>query len=292
MNGKTIPRIELISATVIFGSIGVFVRLIDLPSSFIAMCRGLIAFVFMVVVILIRNKGFDFKQIKKELLPILISGAMIGFNWMLLFESYKYTTVAASTLFYYFAPVIVIICSPFIFKEKITLKKAVCMIVIVTGMVFVSGIANPNATGGFNLKGIMLALGAAVLYACVIMINKKVTAEPFNRTSIQMFMAGLVMVPYCLVTEDIPSLTFSAKSVIVLLIVCIVHTGIAYLLYFKSIVLLPAQTCGILSYIDPVVAVLCSTLILSEEMSLLSIAGAVMIIGGAVVSELKEKKAR
>ncbi len=293
MKSPVVSRIFIIVSMIIFGSIGVFIKFIDFPSSFISMCRGLLAFVFMVLFVIFGKKGFNFKAVKKHLLLIILSGAAIGFNWVLLFESYKYTTVAVSTLFYYFAPVLVIFFSPIFFKEKITLQKIICVIIILTGSVFVSGIMEAGSDNHVSFAGIALALGAAVLYAFVIISNKKISSVPaIDRTMVQMLMAGLVMVPYCFLTEKVSSFTFDSKSIIFLLIVCVVHTGVAYMLYFASLDGLPAQTCGILSYIDPAVAVIFSMTILQEGISIFGIIGAILIIGGAVLSEISFKKSK
>ena len=250
------------------------------------MCRGLLAFVFMVLFVVVRKKGFDFATVKKNLLLIILSGAAIGFNWVLLFESYKFTT-----LFYYFAPVLVILFSPLLFKEKITLQKIICVIIILVGSVFVSGVLESGASNQVSFAGIALALGAAVLYAFVIISNKKLPDVPaIDRTMVQMLMAGLVMVPYTFLTEDVSTFTFDGKSIIFLLIVCVIHTGVAYMLYFASLDGLSAQTCGILSYIDPAVAVIFSMTILQEGISVFGIIGAILIIGGAVLSEISIKK--
>lgn len=290
MNSKVKAYIEIILSMVIFGSIGVFVKYINLPSSFVSMSRGIIAFIFMLIIFLVTKNKFDNKALKRYLLPIIISGIAIGFNWVLLFQSYKYTSVAVSTLFYYFAPVLIIIFSPLFFKEKITMQKIICIIVILVGMVFVSGIIGGKTSGSNPFLGIILAFSAAVLYASVIIINKKMTEiRPLERTMFQMLFAGLVMVPYTFLTEKIKSFEFDFRSVLLLIIVCIVHTGIAYMLYFSSISNLPATSCGVLSYIDPAIAVICSMTILNEGVSVLCILGAVLIIGGAIISEINLK---
>lgn len=290
MNKKSLSIIEIIISMVIFGSIGVFIKHINLPSSFISMCRGLIAFLFMLVVCVIKRKSINFKFKIKDFIFLVITGAAIGFNWVLLFEAYKYTSVSVATLFYYFAPVLVILFSPLIIKEKISLQKIICVIFILIGMVFISGLIGNFNSNDFNIAGILLGLGAACLYAFVILINKKMDVGPYERTTGQMLFAGLVMIPYVFSTEKVSDLTFDTKSLVFLLIVCIVHTGVAYMLYFAAMINLPAQTCGILSYIDPFVAVICSMFILLEPFNLLTILGAVLIIGGAVFSEITFRK--
>ncbi len=290
MNKIILSRIEIILSMVIFGSIGVFIKYINLPSSFISMCRGLIAFIFILILCLIKRKSVNFKFKKKDYLLLLLTGIALGFNWVLLFEAYKYTSVAVATLFYYFAPVLIILFTPLIVKEKLSIQKIICVIFILIGMVFISGLINNYNTKDFNFMGIILGIGAACLYAFIVLTNKKIDAGSYERTGVQMLVAGIVMIPYVFTTEKVSNLSFDAKSIVFLLIVCIVHTGIAYMLYFAAMVNLSAQTCGILSYIDPFVAVLCSMFILVEPYDIYTIIGAILIIGGAVFSEISLKK--
>lgn len=290
MNRAILAKIEIILSMVIFGSIGVFIKYINLPSSFISMCRGLIAFLFMLIVCLFNKKSVSFKFKLKDFIFIILTGAAIGFNWVLLFEAYKYTSVSVATLLYYFAPVLVILFSPLVIKEKISLQKVICVFFIIIGMVFVSGLIGNFNSKDFNFLGIILGLGAAFLYAFIILVNKKMDVGSYERTTFQMLFAGLVMVPYVFITEDVNTFSFNTTIVILLIVVCVVHTGVAYLLYFSAIKYLPAQTCGILSYIDPFVAVLCSMFILSEPFDIFTILGAILIIGGAVISEISFKR--
>ena len=119
------------------------------------------------------------------------------------------------------------------------------------------------------------------------MNNMIAGVDPWRKTYIQLLSAGLVMVPYLLLTGGIDPASFTPLTVVLLLVVGIVHTGIAYVLYFGSMDGLRVQSVAILSYIDPVSALLFSAILLQEPLSLLNIVGAVMIIGSAVVSELE-----
>ena len=164
---------QLTLSMVVFGTIGIFVRYIPLPSAAIACVRGAVGALFLLCVMALKKTKPDVDGIKKNLLLLALSGGAIGFNWIFLFEAYRYTTVAAATLCYYMAPVIVIMASPFVFKEKMTVKKILCVLAALVGMVFVSGVAGSGLPEAGELKGILFGLGAAVLYAGVIMMNKK-----------------------------------------------------------------------------------------------------------------------
>ncbi len=291
MNGANKSKLSLILSMFIFGTIGIFRRYIPLPSSLLALARGAIGVIFLLIFMAVKKEKLNLREIKDKILLLCISGVFIGFNWILLFEAYNYTTVATATLCYYMAPVFVIIASPFLFKEKLTLKKILCVIVALVGMVLVSGVIETGFSGAGEFKGVLLGLGAAVLYATVVLMNKKTAGVPaYTKTVIQLGSAAIVLLPYTLLTENFAELTFEPLTIIMLLIVGVVHTGWSYALYFGSMDNLKAQTVAIFSYIDPVVAIILSALILNEEMSIFGVIGAVMVLGSTMISELPSKK--
>ena len=277
-----------ISSMLIFGTIGIFRRYIPLPSAFLAFSRGILGGLFLVVFLKLKRRKPAGKLPVQTVLRLAVSGAVMGVNWILLFEAYNYTTVAVATLCYYMQPTIVVLLSPVIFQERLTLRKGACAAVAVVGMVLVSGVTGGGGPQAGDPRGILFGLGAAVCYAAVVIMNKKITGvEAFQKTKVQLLSAGIVMIPYLLLTGGFSAEGVSALTVILLLTVGIVHTGIAYVLYFGSFDGLKAQSAAILSYIDPVAALLFSALFLREPLSLPGIAGAVMIIGSAVVSEIR-----
>lgn len=291
MNSVNKSKINLILSMFIFGTIGIFRRYIPLPSSLLAMTRGAIGVVFLLIFMMLKKEKVNFKEIKDKILILCISGVAIGFNWILLFEAYNYTTVATATLCYYMAPVFVIMASPFLFKEKLTLKKIICVIVALAGMVLVSGVIETGFSGISELKGVLLGVSAAALYASVVLMNKKTAGVPaYPKTAIQLGSAAIVLLPYTLVTENLAELTFEPLTIIMLIVVGVLHTGITYALYFGSMDNLKAQTVAIFSYIDPVVAIILSALILNEEMSIFGVIGAVMVLGSTMMSEINIKK--
>ncbi|MBQ4068360.1 MAG: EamA family transporter [Lachnospiraceae bacterium] len=282
-------KIKLISSMFIFGTIGIFVKYIDLPSSVIATVRGALGALFLILFILIRRQKMSVNAVKKNLLVLCISGACIGVNWILLFESYKYTTVATATLCYYMAPVFVVLLSPLLLKEKLTLKKSLCVCLAIIGMVLVSGVLSGDNSA--NAKGIVFGLLAATAYASVMVLNKYLKEiSAFDMTIMQLGTATLVILPYTLLTENVSTINLDERTAILLAVVGIVHTGITYALYFSSMQDLKAQTVAIFSYIDPAVAIILSATILREGMDVFGIIGAVLILGSTFFSELTDKR--
>ena len=279
----------LVTSMLIFGTIGVFRRQIPLPSAFLAFARGILGGLFILVYVKVRNKSAGTGMPIPVLVRLAVTGALMGANWILLFEAYNHTTVAVATLCYYMEPTIVVLLSPLIFKERLTGKRALCAAVSIAGMVLLSGVIGDSAGQGGDPRGILLGLGAAALYSAVVIMNKLTPGiDAYQRTIVQLFSAGITMLPYILLTDGFGSGgSLRGSSLVLLLVLGIVHTGIAYALYFGSIDGLRVQSIAVLSYIDPVSALLFSALFLREPLSMTGIIGAVMIIGAAMISELQ-----
>ena len=277
----------MILAMTIFGTIGIFRRMVDIPSGMLACFRGVIGTVFLILFLVIRKQKPNFSVFRNHLPLLCLSGALIGINWILLFEAYNYTTVAAATLCYYMAPVFVILVAALFLKERMTLLKWICVAAAVMGMVLVSGVLNGENAGPDNTRGILLGLGAAFLYAAVVLINRTFSGvPPIERTVFQLGSAAIVLIPYILLAEEASQVRMSGRTVLLVLLIGILHTGIAYLLYFGSMDRLRIQTVALFSYIDPVVAVLLSTLLLKENIGVTGWVGAFMILGATLVNEL------
>ena len=280
-----------VASMLIFGTIGIFRKYIPVPSGFLAFARGILGGLFIFAFLrLVKRKPAE--KLPAGALPrLIVSGALMGINWMLLFEAYNRTTVAVATLCYYMQPTIVMLLSPFIFREKLTGRKAACAAAAVIGMVLVSGVTESGGAGG-DFSGIALGLGAALFYSSVVIMNKKIRGvDAWMKTMVQLTAAGLVMVPYLLLTGGFSTEGFTPAAAALLPVVGLVHTGIAYVLYFGSMDGLRVQSVALLSYIDPVSALLFSALLLREPLGLPGIIGAVMIIGSAIVSELRRTDA-
>ncbi len=291
---KHMAKLRLVAAMLIFGTIGLFVRYLNLPSGMIACVRGLVGTLVLLLIMALLRKRPSLAAIKKNLLRLLLSGAFIGFNWILLFEAYRYTTVSTATLCYYMAPIFVVLGAALLLRERLTARKLLCVLVALVGMVGVSGMAENGLPTLAEAQGILFGLGAALLYASVMLLNKGLREiDAYDKTVVQLAAAALVILPYTLAVEGGGAwLSLDLPTLLLLLLVGVVHTGLAYFLYFGAMGGLHAQTVAILSYIDPAVAVLLSMLVLHEGMTPLGLGGAVLVLLAALVSELPAKTAK
>lgn len=283
-------RLGLIVSASVFGTLGPFVRRIEVASAELALYRAVLAAVFLLLFFLVRRKRLRLREIRKALW-LLLSGAAMGFNSMLLFESYKYTSISLATLSYYIAPVIVTALCPLLFHEKMTRTQVLCFLMSTLGVALIIGSGGLQG-GGSDLRGIVCALGAAVFYAAVILLNKYIHGVTgLERTFVQLLAAVVVLAPYVGLTSGFHPEVLSATGWVNLLIVGFVHTGVTYCIYFSAIRTLPGQESSLLSYLDPIVSVLISVLLLGEPLAPIQIAGMVLFLGFAIANEFTHKNA-
>ncbi|KLU71560.1 MAG: hypothetical protein RHS_2632 [Robinsoniella sp. RHS] len=271
----------------VFGTLGIFIKNIPLSSGEIALFRAVIAAISILLYKFVKNEKIPFDEIKKDLLLLFLSGTAMGFNWIFLFQSYRYTSVSIATLSYYFAPVIVMAVCPILFRENLNLKQIICFVMSTLGLVLV---IDPGKIlpGSNSFIGICFGLSAAVLYATVIILNKLIkNVTGIDRTLIQFFAAIIILFPYVGLTDGIHLSAAGTYGIINLLVVGIVHTGITYCLYFSSLKDLKGQEAAILSYTDPLVAIIVSVSFLGETISLTQILGGILILGFTLLNEIK-----
>ena len=279
------PRLMLTASMTIFGTLGIFVRNISVSSGELALYRAVLAALLIGLFLLVTRQRIGFGNIRKELPLLLVSGMAMGINWILLFEAYKYTTVSVATLSYYFAPVIVTAVCPILFREKLTAKQILCFLMSTLGLVLITGLGGTGT--GTDLTGILFGLGAACFYATVVLLNKFIrNVEGIHRTFLQFLAAIVVLVPYVAMTGGSTLGSLDGVGWANLLVVGLIHTGVTYCMYFSSLKELPGQKAAILSYIDPLVAVLVSVTVLGEPMTLLQLAGGLLILGFTLWNEI------
>lgn len=285
MKNNSGAKIMLSASMSIFGTLGLFTRNISLSSGELALYRAVLASGVILIYLAATKQRIDLECIKKEIPLLLVSGIAMGINWILLFQSYKYTTISIATLSYYFAPVIVTVICPFLFHEKLTGKQILCFCMSTVGLVLIIGIGNMGQ-GGNDLLGILFGLGAAVFYATVILLNKFIKkVAGVHRTLLQFFAAILILIPYVAGTGGVHLTGLNTTGWICLLMVGVIHTGITYCMYFSALKDLAGQEAAILSYIDPLVAVLVSVLILGERMTFMQVLGGLFILGFTLWNE-------
>lgn len=284
-------QIKIIAAMLIWGSMGLFVRHIDMPAGEIALIRSIIGLLFLIAVSFVLKKPVSRKGLYTNRFVLLVSGALLGINWIFLFEAYKHTTIAVATLCYYLAPIIIAFVSPLIFKEKLTLLKIVLTITALIGLGLVSGIFKTSGQAEVNGIGVIFGIAAAISYASLTLISKNLKGiSSMDSTIAQFGVSFMILLPYIFIDRNTMSITLSIDTIILLIVLGVFHTGVAFWLFFSAIRDLKAQTIAVFSYLDPVTAVLMSALLLKEQLVLIQIIGACMILGSAFISGYMKEK--
>lgn len=278
-------KLMLSVAMVIFGTLGVFTRNIGVTSGELALYRAVLACILIgFYLVFIKKGGLNLKNAGRELPLLFVSGIAMGINWILLFQAYRYTTISAATLSYYFAPVIVTVASPLLFHERLTAKQIICFVMSTLGLVLIIGTGGSEEIAG--ITGILFGLGAAVFYAVVILLNKFIkNVAGIQRTILQLLAAVVTLLPYVALSSGFNLNLLDTAGWACLLTIGLFHTGITYCLYFSALKDLTGQEAAILSYIDPLVAVIISVLLLGEPMTLMQLIGGALILGFTLWNE-------
>ena len=279
--------ILFVASMVIFGTNGLIVANISLGSAEIVLMRTFLGSLFLLAIVLVK-RSFSFADLKADLVPATMGGAALGLNWVLLFSAYRSAGVGLSTLTYYCGPIIVLALSPVLFREKLTWNKLLAIAAVAVGMFCITGDIEP---GSDVQTGILFGGGAALLYASLIVANKRVKRlSGLNCAMYELIVAFFVVLIYLLASNVKLPVIPAAEDIVWVLAIGLVNTGLAYYLYFSSLQKLPGQTVALVCYIDPLTALLVSGAFLGEKLFAVQIAGAVLILGGACLGELKFKK--
>ena len=288
-NKNNMAKVLITISMLIFGTLGVFINLIALPSGIIAFARSSIGALFLFLFMKITGRKLSIETIKKNILKLFVSGTLIGINWIFLFEAYRRTSVPKAEITYSMCPIFVVLASPLVFREKLSPKKILCIITAFIGMIFISGVLinHSNQTNNANdIYGILLALAAAIFYAIAVMLNKSGYNMPtVESTAIQLAFIPLSIFPYIFMTQNLSAITLSNLQIMLLIILGIAHTGIAFSCYFASIESLSTQSIAVLTYIDPIASILLSVAVLRQTMNIYEIFGTFLILSATYISE-------
>ena len=276
-------RMKYVIAVILYGTIGMFLRQVSVPSEIVVICRGIIGSAFIFVFLKAQKKRLDSVSIRNNRIWLVVSGICLGLNWVFLFAAYLHTTVAIASLCNYMAPIIVIVIAPFALHERLNKRKIPCVIAAFVGIIFVSGVWS----GGIgDVSGILMGLMAAICFVIIVICNRKMQdINPYDKSIVQLVISAVTVLPYVLVKNWGAELEWNVKSFVIVIVLGLVHTGLAYCLYFSGMTTLPVQTVAILGYLEPVVSVLCSAVILHEHMGISGWIGTILILGAAINSE-------
>ena len=278
-----------VAAMLIFGSNGVFASMLEMSGAQLVLLRTLIGGAVLLIIILISRSRTPKEVLLREKWRLLFAGVCLGANWALLFEAYNLLNVSLATLTYYTAPVLVLVLAPLVLKERQNGLAYLGMAVVIVGMLLVVG--TDFGEGGVSATGLIVGLGSAVFYAMLMLVNKQITGvSGLNLTFIEIVIAAVILLPYVFATSGGVPLPTDARGIFALLFLCTVNTGFACWLYFSSMNRLPAKAVALMGYFDPVSALIFSAVFLDERLSGVQLAGAVLVLAGALVGQFRPRR--
>ena len=278
--------LKYIFALLLFGSNGIVASLIHLSSYEIVLLRTLIGSLLLIAIFFIAREKLTFYKYKTQSIFLAVSGIAMGTSWIFLYEAYDEIGVSLASLAYYCGPVIVMILSPFLFGEKLTRIKVCSFLIVLVGIFLVNGTAFEN---GVSVWGLACGLLSAVCYSLMVMFNKKANdITGLENSMLQLFMAFITVAIFVGIKQGY-RMQIDTQSIIPILVLGLLNTGIGCYFYFSSIGKLPVQTVAICGYLEPLSAVVFSVIFLKETMLPIQIIGAVLIIGGAMLGEIRHK---
>ncbi len=278
-----------VAAMLIFGSNGVFASMLEMSGAQLVLLRTLIGGAVLLIIILISRSRTPKEVLLREKWRLLFAGVCLGANWALLFEAYNLMNVSLATLTYYTAPVLVLVLAPLVLKERQNGLAYLGMAVVIVGMLLVVG--TDFGEGGVSATGLIVGLGSAVFYAMLMLVNKQITGvSGLNLTFIEIVIAAVILLPYVFATSGGVPLPTDARGIFELLFLCTVNTGFACWLYFSSMNRLPAKAVALMGYFDPVSALIFSAVFLDERLSGVQLAGAVLVLAGALVGQFRPRR--
>ena len=279
--------LKYIFALLLFGSNGIVASLIHLSSYEIVLLRTLIGSLLLIAIFFIAREKLTFYKYKTQSIFLAVSGIAMGTSWIFLYEAYDEIGVSLASLAYYCGPVIVMILSPILFGEKLTKIKVCSFLVVLVGIFLVNGTAFEN---GVSVWGLACGLLSAVCYSLMVMFNKKAKdITGLENSMLQLFVAFLTVAIFVGIKQGY-RMEIDTQSIIPILVLGLLNTGIGCYFYFSSIGKLPVQTVAICGYLEPLSAVLFSVIFLKETMLPIQIIGAVLIIGGAMLGEYRKRQ--
>jgi drug/metabolite transporter (DMT)-like permease len=274
----------LCAVTAGWGTIPVLAGLVDLPSPLIVAVRLWTAALCLGVVLLVGRRR-DVRRGRAPAFPTLLSvhpgrcllaAAVLAGHWLALFAAYKRAPAGTVILIVYLAPVGVAALAPRLINEKLERRTVMALAGATAGFAL---LAAPTVQAA-GMAGLALSLVAAVLFVALIMLSKPLASAygGLRLAFIEMAGAGVTLVPVALWTAwPAPSAPW-----LWLVVLGVVHTAVGITIYLSVLADLPATHVGILSYLEPVVVVVCAWLWLAQRPGWATVAGGLLVIGAGI----------
>lgn len=285
---KSIALIKMILSMAIFGSIGYFTQISGLPSIELVFVRCICATVLLAIVWGISGQAKKELWNGREVLLTLLCGFFLVFNWVFLFKAFEETTVTVAISVYHLAPVFVLLIGALIYRERLTVKVMLAIILCFSGTVFISNVDFSKPFTELFPVGVLWALAAALFYAFLTLIGKGLKSLSAYATTFLQTGLGVVMLLPMVDFSEFQGLTLGNWLAIIM--TGVIHTGIVYVLYFDSIRYLSTSIISVLVFLDPAIAILLDVMLMDVRPNVMQGLGIVLIFFGMALTFIKFKR--
>lgn len=268
--------LELIACGLVWGSIGVLVKEIDVSAPVIVFFRLALGSASVVAMWAVRGKLTELR-LREPRGGVIAVGLLLAFHWLAFIEAYKRLSVATTILIVYIGPVLIAAAAPAVLGERLERRTLYALALSMGGIAL---IAVPSSGVGDRV-GFLAAIAAAVLFAALVLTLKKVTPHHPAPTIVawQLGIAAVAVSPFLIGASG----DEIVRATPALLTLGVVHTGVVGILYVAAVAVVQAQHVSILVYLEPVTAILWAWGILSETPTLATLAGGALIIAAGLL---------
>ena len=272
------PAALVAAVAAAWGAVGLFVKELTLDAAGIVTWRVALAALTVAVVALGRGRAVDLRVDRSARSGVAGAGALLALHWWLFFETIKLSSVTVGVLFAYLAPVFLAGLAPWLLRERLTLRTGLALVVAVVGVLLVVG-------GGDrpDLEATACGLATGLSYAVLIVLAKRLR-EDLPATTVAFWeyvIVTILLAPVALAGRGL--VPDSARQLGAVVVLGVALTGVCGLAYVALLGHLPAQTVGILSYLEPVSAALLAAAVLGEPLGPRTVLGGLLVLGAGLV---------
>ena len=271
-------------AVLLFGVVGLFAKLVELPAVIIVLGRVFFSAVFLWGFLFFRRQKIRLQE-REDYLWLLGAGVILAVHWSSFMQAIQTSTVAVGTLTFSTFPLFVTFLEPYLFHEKLKLTDVVCAIIMLIGVVFIV----PEFTLGNTVtQGVLWGLLSALTYAVLSLMNRRFS-DKYQAALVSFYeqaSASVVLLPALFILHPV----VTVRDVGVLILLGVVFTALAHSLFINGLRTVKVQTAGIISGLESVYGILAALVFLGEVPGIRELAGGVIILGVALYSTLRSAR--
>jgi drug/metabolite transporter (DMT)-like permease len=271
-----------------WGFVAVLVAAVDLDAESLAFGRlAVAALTLAVVAVLASNAGALRPGPRLPALAVL--GACQGAHWLLFFLAVDLGSVALAVLTFYAAPVMIAVAAPALLRERVS---RVALAALVPGGAGIALVATAGGEAGeaFSVAAVAAGLGSAATYAALVIVSKRLLrgrATPLTVAFWDCLIGAAVVAPTLLLADRLAPSGGGEWGTVLLL--GVVFTGLSTLAYVSLLRHVTAQAAGLLTFLEPVAAVVLAALLLDEALTGATLAGGVLVLASGMAVVLFER---